>query len=305
MQFSVGTVADGVGGTATYSTKSLQLITESSVTRNQTGRWVTRSGKSTLDKTKISEAGGVYAFIFKAKNGGTLGNFLDNIVLKLKPAVEFSAADGEFIENSTEIQPIPFKIVGQITSEADMPTLNFKVAYSEGTALKKRAVYGVDYTIYKRSGNEYIELTSATDGLEIDKATNNIKFNYLPSYMSGLDYFQGVEINGLAIKLKDNFAADGDKILPFAFNLDANSKAITTSLSSCSTVAALQEFQPSIDDAGPSYGRNGAEKIHFTRQRNLSRPFGRADQSGAGNLILCKTLGGEQNCFPCECFAAL
>jgi hypothetical protein len=252
IQFLIGIVNDGVAGKDKYTIDSKQQVVSehtANYSGTNTGRWTTLKGSNTeVSKSVVPEEGGIYSFIFKATTSGSLGNLIDNIVLKLKPAVEFSAADGEFIENSTEIQPIPFKIVGQIASEADMPTLNFKVAYSEGTALKKRAVYGVDYTIYKRSGNEYIELTSTADGLEIDKATNNIKFNYLPSYMSGLDYSQGVEVNGLAIKLKDNFAADGDKILPFAFNLDANSKAITTSLSSCSTAAALQEFQLSIAD---------------------------------------------------------
>ncbi|MEG0529534.1 MAG: galactokinase family protein, partial [Bacilli bacterium] len=45
----------------------------------------------------------------------------NNIILNLKPAVEFSVANGGYKENSGTEHPVAFKIVGQITKAADMP----------------------------------------------------------------------------------------------------------------------------------------------------------------------------------------
>ena len=246
-EFLIGTVADTVAGNATYAVTSLQSIYTSTSKRSQSGRWATRSGTITIGD-KIAKDGGIYSFIFRATNGSTLGNFLDDIKIGLKPAVEFSAKNGEFLENSVDIQPINFKIVGQILSASDMPVLKFKVDYPASVINKRRAVYDTDYQIYKRVGNSYVEITAAADHLVKNADTNNISFTYKPDFDSQLDYSKGIEVSGLAIKLKDNFTADGDKVLPFAFALDKDSKAIATSLTKCDLANSIQNFELVIAD---------------------------------------------------------
>lgn len=245
-EFLIGTVNDSIAGNAKYSVNSLQSIYTSTSIRSQTGRWVTRSG-SIVVGDKIPKDGGIYSFIFRATNGSTLGNFLDDIKIGLKPAVEFSANNGEFIENSTEIQPINFKIVGQILSANDMPTLKLKVEYPSSIEDKRRAVYNKDYELYKRVGNQYVAL-STLDELVVDAQTNNITFKYKPDFNTELDYTKGIEVSGLAIKLKDNFSADGDKFLPFSFALDKDSNAIATSLTKCDMASSIQNFELVIAD---------------------------------------------------------
>ncbi len=245
-EFLIGTVADNVGGNATYQVTSLQSIHISSVGTTYPGRWVTRTGTATVGD-KISATGGIYSFIFRATNGPNYGNLLDNIILNLKPAVEFSVANGGYKENSGTEHPVAFKIVGQITKAADMPTLNFQIAYDPSVPVTKRAIYDTDYQLYKRVGTTYSKLSTA-DGLIIDPVTKNVTFNYKPDYVSGLDYTQGVEVKGLVIKLLDNAKIEGDKTLPFAFKLDGNSQAIAASLNSCSQANSNYKFDLQIKD---------------------------------------------------------
>src|SRR5690606_2838293 len=93
---------------------------------------------STATRAKKTEAEAetdtkTVAFGFKALNTTNVeqGNFLDSIRLHLNPAVEFSAANDKFVENAEGEYPIRFKIVGLITSEDEMPSLDFKIEYSD------------------------------------------------------------------------------------------------------------------------------------------------------------------------------
>jgi len=98
-EFLIGTVADQVAGNATYVVTPLQSITTSSVTRSQSGRWATRSGTATVGSL-VAQSGGIYSFIFRATNGATLGNLLDDVKIGLKPAVEFSASSNKYYEGN-------------------------------------------------------------------------------------------------------------------------------------------------------------------------------------------------------------
>ncbi len=189
----------------------------------------------------------IIAFGFQAKGGSsTSGNWLDNIEVKLKPAVEFSAASGKFYEggNSAEgkTHSVPFNIVGQILSQSDMPTLQFKIEYPVDFTQTK-AVYDKNYQLYKQSG---ITLNSVDN---LNKSNpNNVTFSYTPIYNASLDYTKGVQINNLVIKIFGNNNTNSDLSLPFEFALDANSKAIVTSLSSCSNTAVDVKFNLKIQE---------------------------------------------------------
>ncbi|SCC72469.1 DUF11 domain-containing protein [Acinetobacter albensis] len=203
------------------------------------------------NKAKVNVQSGIYQFIFDATRYGsnaTLGNFIDDISLSLKPAVEFSADSGRFYEGSEttgQNYSVPFNIVGQILSSADMPTLQFKIEYPTAYTQTK-AVYGTHYRLYKRIGSNLVELNSS-DGLVTSNA-NKVTFNYTPVYNSNLDYTKGVQVNDLVIKILGNTQTNGDVTLPFSFALDATSKAIATSLSACGNVSADVTFDLKIQE---------------------------------------------------------
>lgn len=250
MEFLIGTVADNVSGSQTYLYEKLQDITTSSVTRSQSPRWATRSGTTTVSST-VPEDGGIYSFIFRATNGSTLGNFLDNIKLKLRPAVEFDAASGKFYEGDNGVngseQPIAFNIVGHITSQNEMPTLQFQIKYPEGYT-KTKAVYGTNYRLYKKVGSQLVELNLNNDAL--DKSNpDHITFNYTPVYNSNLDYTTGVRVDGLVIKIIGNTKANTDLTLPISFALDETTgEAKVTSLRACGGVKPHVNFDVVIKE---------------------------------------------------------
>ncbi|TCB73103.1 DUF11 domain-containing protein [Acinetobacter sp. ANC 4177] len=204
-------------------------------------------------KAKVNVASGIYQFIFDATAFGTdatLGNFIDDITLNLRPAVEFSAASGSFYEGGSgaagKEYSVPFNIVGQIASQSALPTLQFKIEYLSGYAQTK-AVYGTNYRLYKRVGGNLVELTSASDSLNISNP-DKVTFNYTPVYNSSLDYSKGVQVNDLVIKIFGNTQTNADITLPFSFALDANSGAIATSLSACGNVTADVNFDLKIQE---------------------------------------------------------
>lgn len=248
-EFLIGTVADQVAGNATYAVSSLQSITTSSVTRSQPGRWATRSGTVTVGN-EIAQAGGIYSFIFRATNGSTLGNFLDDIKIGLRPAVEFSANSNKYYEGndnvSGKMQSVPFNMVGQILSQSDMPTLKFKIEYLDNYSGAK-AVYGVNYILYKQAANGNLTPLNADDDLNKTNP-NSISFNYTPVYNSALDYTKGVQVNGLVIGILGNSTVNSDITVPFTFALDGNSKAIATSLRSCGNSQSDIKFDLKIQE---------------------------------------------------------
>ncbi|MFW2066881.1 hypothetical protein ACG9ZB_10060 [Acinetobacter johnsonii] len=248
-EFLIGTVADQVAGNATYVVTPLQSITTSSVTRSESGRWATRSGTATVGSL-VAESGGIYSFIFRATNGATLGNLLDDVKIGLKPAVEFSASSNKYYEGNDSTtgkkQSVPFNIVGQILSASDMPVLNFKVEYPPNYSGVK-AVYGVNYVLYKQAADGTLTKLTTADGLNTSNP-NSITFNYTPVYNSALDYTKGVQVNGLVIGILGNTTVNADITVPFSFALDPTSKAIATSLSSCGSSQADIKFDLKIQE---------------------------------------------------------
>ncbi len=248
-EFLIGTVADQVAGNATYVVTPLQSITTSSVTRSESGRWATRSGTATVGSL-VAESGGIYSFIFRATNGATLGNLLDDVKIGLKPAVEFSASSNKYYEGNDSTtgkkQSVPFNIVGQILSASDMPVLNFKVEYPPNYSGVK-AVYGVNYVLYKQAADGTLTKLTTADGLNTSNP-NSITFNYTPVYNSALDYTKGVQVNGLVIGILGNTTVNADITVPVSFALDPTSKAIATSLSSCGNSQADVKFDLKIQE---------------------------------------------------------
>ena len=185
-------------------------------------------------KAKVKVASGIYQFIFDATaygNDATLGNFIDDIELGLKPAVEFSSESGEVYEGGDsqgKTHTVPFNLVGYLVTQADMPSLQFKIEYPSNYT-KTKAIYGKNYRLYKQTSAGLVELNSTTDALNTTNP-DKITFNYTPLYNSNLDYSKGVQINGLVIKVYGNTQSNGDIEIPFSFALDSNSNAIATSL---------------------------------------------------------------------------
>lgn len=220
--------------------------------QRSTQLWTWVDANPTKAKATVSVNSGVYDFIFAATkySSATLGNFIDDISLKLRPAVEFSAGSGSFYEGGDgaagQSHSVSFNIVGQILSQSDMPTLQFKVEYPSGYTQAK-AVYGTNYRLYKRTASGLVELTAADDSLSISNS-NKITFNYTPAYSSSLDYTKGVQVNDLVIKIFGNTKTNGDITLPFAFALDANSKAVAASLSACGNAIVDITFDLKIQE---------------------------------------------------------
>ncbi len=210
-----------------------------------------KNANSTGAKAKVNVASGIYQFIFDATKFGsnaTLGNFIDDIQLGLKPAVEFSAASARFYEGGDttgKTYSVPFNIVGQILNQSDMPTLQFKIEYPTGYTQTK-AIYGINYRIYKQTASGLVELGSA-DSL-VTTNPDKVTFNYTPVYNSTLDYTKGVQVNDLVIKIFGNTQTNTDINLPFEFALDANSKAVSTNLSTCGNVTADVKFDLKIQE---------------------------------------------------------
>ena len=247
-----------VTGSATSTTGAPhtenQIIGYSSST---SGLWTWRDANPLVSGVRpsatVNVATGNYDLLFKAMNTNnpTLGNFIDNIEIRLKPAVEFSASSDTYYEGNSAQgtrRSIPFNIVGHIRSSADMPTLKFKIEYPSNYTGSK-AVYGVNYRLYKLSGNNYIQLTSAADQLNTTDP-NNVTFDYKPTYSESLDYSTGVRVDNLYIEILGNTTTNDDINIPFSFSVDANSPVVATSLKACgNTVADIKfDFQIQEDD---------------------------------------------------------
>lgn len=62
-----------------------------------------------------------------------------------------------------------------------MPELEFKIQYDSSIPLAQRAIYGVDYNLFKRSGASTVNITPDTND-----GKGNITFKYKPNYNSSL-----------------------------------------------------------------------------------------------------------------------
>ena len=221
--------------------------------QQSTKLWTWVDANPTGAKATVSVNSGIYDFIFAATkySNATYGNFIDDISLKLKPAVEFSADSGRFYEGGDATgknYSVPFNIVGQILSQNDMPTLQFKIEYPSGYAQAK-AVYGTNYKLYRQTTSGPIELGPAVTAESLNTSNpNKVTFNYTPVYNGNLDYTKGVQVNDLVIKIFGNTQTNSDINLPFEFALDANSKAVATDLSTCGNVTADVKFDLKIQE---------------------------------------------------------
>ncbi|AYA03248.1 hypothetical protein BEN74_10650 [Acinetobacter sp. WCHAc010034] len=208
--------------------------------------WATQTSVAKVNMAAYITQAANYSFVFQAKVAGATasqGNFIDNVKINLKPAVEFSTQNGNYVENNSSSQSVPFKLVGQILSAADMPELEFKIQYDAGIPLAQRAIYGTDYVLARRSSASTVIITPDTND-----GKGNITFKYRPTYNSGLDYAQGVLIQDLVIQLTDNKNIEGDKTLPLAFALTKNSGAVTTNMESCGGSNPLYSFNLTLKD---------------------------------------------------------
>jgi uncharacterized repeat protein (TIGR01451 family) len=232
-----------LSGRSTWNNK---IPLGSSPVHSTVSTWATQASASKVNMATYITQAANYSFVFQAKVAGanvSQGNLIDNVKINLKPAVEFSAQNGNYAENSSSAQSVPFKLVGQILSAADMPELEFKIQYDSSIPLAQRAIYGVDYILLKRNGSSTANIT-----LDTDDGKGNITFRYKPNYNSSLDYTQGVLVQDLVIQLIDNKNIEADKTLPFAFALTKNSGAVTTNMESCGGSNPLYNFNLTVKD---------------------------------------------------------
>lgn len=219
---------------------SIQVGTE--IISPTVGAWKTHNSllQVKADDFLGGQAAAVKAFGFEAITGGNVGNFIDNIKVNLKPAVEFSAQSGETFENnSSKYQSINFKIIGLV--EGDI-TVSFVVDLKKNVAPSKIAEYGKDYKIYSTSGDTYHEIP-----VTLSQDKTQLQFTYTVKYNSGLDYANGVIVKGLVVELLDNELLDGDKVIPFGLNSAQSGSVKLMGTEVCGTLP-VSEFSYTILD---------------------------------------------------------
>ena len=148
----------------------------------------------------------VKAFGFQAKGGSTIeGNWLDNIQVKFKPAIEFSAENGTVVENEVgKNHSVDFNIVGLVTADFDVALI------IDNGAVNNPAEYGKDYKIFDNSSGTPIEIipTATAD-------PKKLSFKYKVKYNPNLNYSAGVKVTGLVIQVINNNNKEGKKVIPF------------------------------------------------------------------------------------------
>lgn len=165
----------------------------------------------------------VKAFGFQAKGGSsTNGNWLDNIEVKLKPAIEFSADSGTVLENATGTNhSVDFNIVGLVNAD-------FEVAFIiDNTAVSNPAVYGTDYKIFDNSSGTPVEIVPA-----VTADPKKLSFKYKVRYNPSLNYSAGVKVTGLVIQVINNNNKEGKKLIPFMLDKSQTGIAVMD-LSQC------------------------------------------------------------------------
>lgn len=165
----------------------------------------------------------VKAFGFQAKGGSsTNGNWLDNIEVKLKPAIEFSADNGTVLENATGTNhSVDFNIVGLVNADFDVAFI------IDNTAVSNPAVYGTDYKIFDNSSGTPVEIVPA-----VTADPKKLSFKYKVRYNSSLNYSAGVKVTGLVIQVINNNNKEGKKLIPFMLDKSQTGIAVMD-LSQC------------------------------------------------------------------------
>lgn len=163
------------------------------------------------------------AFGFQAQGGTNLeGNWLDNIEVKLRPAIEFSAENNTVLENAAgTYHSVDFNIVGLVTGDFDVAFI------IDNTAVSNPAVYHNDYRIFDNSSGTPIEIipTATAD-------PKKLSFKYKVKYNPSLNYAGGVKVTGLVIQVINNNNKEGKKVIPFALDKTQTSIAVMD-LSEC------------------------------------------------------------------------
>lgn len=239
MQFQLSDMITDNGGSAEITPSNIQVVS-TTIQSKTVGSW--QEHKSSTDVKAKTYLGGlaakVKAFGFRALAGGNEGNFIDNLKINLKPAVEFIAESGAAYENdASAYQPIRFKIVGLV--EGDL-TVSFVI---DNTNIVNPATYGVDYALFERTAEgKYnpITITTSADGKQI-------KFDYKVKYNTSLDYLRGVAVENLVVKLIDNDLIEGDKTIPFALDKVQQGKVKVMGTEGCGN-APLSSFQYEVKD---------------------------------------------------------
>ncbi|WP_252406845.1 DUF11 domain-containing protein [Acinetobacter terrae] len=179
----------------------------------------------------------VKAFGFEGVGTGEEGNWLDDIKLNLKPAIEFSADSGAVLENATgNLHSVDFNIVGLVNSDIEVAFV------IDNTIINNPAQYGKDYKIYDNSSAQPIEIIPTPD-------PNNpkiLRFKYKIKYNSALKYDSGVTIKGLAIQVFNNSDKEGNRVIPFELDKTQTSIAVMD-LSDCGG-RVFEGFQYEIQD---------------------------------------------------------
>jgi hypothetical protein len=244
MKFVISDSIDDNGATNTdgdlVTTGSKQVGGE--IKSPTVGTWKTYNSNGVVNASGYlnGQEAAVKAFGFEAITGGNIGNFIDNLKVKLRPAVEFLATSGESFEKSDQkYHSVDFKILGLV--EGDI-TVSFVI--DSKTALNGVSVakYGTDYKIYSKVGEVYTNIP-----VTLNKETGQLEFIYTVKYNPALDYAQGVIVKGLVVELIDNNLLDGDKIIPFGLNSIQSGSVKIMGTEVCGT-APISEFSYKILD---------------------------------------------------------
>lgn len=208
-----------VNGRAVTRTKSIG----SSPIHTTVKTWL-NTGLKSFSMAGIIPAAGKYEFIFQATqwNNVTYGNFIDNVKIKLRPAIEFSANNNTVIENQTSgYHAVEFNIVGFVDAD-------FDVAFTiDNTASINPAIYGTDYKIFNKNSGTAVEIIPV-----LSADSKKLSFKYKVKYNPSLNYATGVKITDLVIQVINNNNKEGNKTIPFILDKTQTTIAVMA-LSEC------------------------------------------------------------------------
>ncbi|WP_180174967.1 DUF11 domain-containing protein [Acinetobacter sp. YH01022] len=212
-----------------------------SPTHTTTKTW-SNTGKKNFSLAGVIAQAGKYEFIFEARtyNNITYGNFIDNVNVQLKPAIEFSASSGVVLESDIgKTHSVDFNIVGNVKQDL---TVKFII---DNSSISNAAILGKDYELYQ------VNLINGTEQLTpitVNSINGNYSFDYVIKYNPLLDYDNGVVVKGLVIKVKNNEIIDGDKVIPFGLDSIQSGGAVITSTGELCGNTPVSSFNYLIQD---------------------------------------------------------
>lgn len=185
-------------------------------------QWTEHKSVVPVKAADYISAAKVVAFGLQATNGSNEGNFLDNIKIKLRPAIEFSANNNTVIENQTSgYHAVEFNIVGFVDAD-------FDVAFTiDNTASINPAIYDTDYKIFNKNSGTAVEIVPV-----LSADSKKLSFKYKVKYNPSLNYATGVKITDLVIQVINNNNKEGNKTIPFILDKTQTTIAVMA-LSEC------------------------------------------------------------------------